>query len=89
MVRLDVFDAKMRVGDAIALQLAPERVLRVEILDDGLDDDVGAREVADARGEREPRERGVPSIGRQLALLDGLVQRSRDGVARASERAAP
>jgi hypothetical protein len=43
------------------VQLAPERVLRVEIFDDGLDDDVGAREVRDARGEREPRERRVSS----------------------------
>ena len=49
IVRLDVFDAKIVCGGQSGIELLPDRVLDVEILDDRLDDDVAIVKVGDGR----------------------------------------
>src|SRR5687768_5781612 len=64
-------------------ELLPHRVLDVELLDDGLDDDVAVTEVVDGGCERQSAEDLVALLRSRLAPLDDLRQRPLDAGARA------
>ena len=69
---------RVRRQDDLGLRDGVERAeqgaLGLEVLDDGLDDEVGAGEGADDAAEAEPAERRVTVGGVHLALLDELAE---------------
>ena len=60
------------------LELVKRVLLRLELLDDRLDDETAGREVGEARRPRQVFERGVARLGRHLALLDADVEHASD-----------
>src|SRR5690606_6114227 len=68
------------LGRADAVQLAKHRVLGLEVLGDGLDDEVGVTEVCERRGGTDPVEGLIAQGGVELALLDGAIEAARDGL---------
>jgi hypothetical protein len=68
-----------------AVERRESLLLGLQVLDDRFDQDVAFRQVLEARGRREPRPRGVPVRGGELAFFHGLRQRAvdaRDALAR-------
>ena len=59
-----------RVGAADPVQVREERALRLDLLDDRLDDEVAPRERVEIGGRRETTDRRIALVLRHLALLD-------------------
>ena len=60
------------------VELREDLPLDVELLDDRLDNEVAAGEIAELRGRRQARERSVALVGGQPPLLDAAAEIVRD-----------
>ncbi len=56
------------------LELPKELPLRVELLDDRLDDELAAGQVGELRGRREPIQRRISLLGGRPALFDSSAE---------------
>ena len=66
-------------GDGV--DVVPQRLLDLEVLEHGLDDDVGVGRATEVGGGLDPRERGVALVLGEPALGDRAVQVAGDPVA--------
>ena len=71
------------IGPHDRLELAEEGDLRVEVLDDRLDDEIAARQIVEPSREREPAKRCIAVGVLDLALVDLALQEVCDSTARA------